>query len=140
MNISPRTQRAVLASLKKITAEVEGIKVEELEAPVPADLTAAEEFDLELDNANPMVAANEDEIESLELEDLKKDDDIPEELKADMDLVEKEQAQELDNDPVVNVADIIKGADNDGNIKFSSIKALAGCDKTVIPDDKKDDD
>ena len=126
MRLTAQRAKEIVAELNDISEELE---VEDFEESIPDELKADEEFDLELDNANPMVAENEDDIETLEKEE-------EEEAEKDGDEDDATMTAE-DDDPVVNVADIVKNADDDGNIKLSCIKALA--DETVIPDDKDDD-
>lgn len=141
MKITKEVKAKALAELRSIYAEVKAAEVvdEEIDfedsIPEELKLDAQAEEDLTLDNANPMIASDEDEIESLELEEECPECD-KEACKASPDCeVEKEEIEETESDPVVNISEIIKGADDDGNIKLSSIKALV-----ELPDDKKDDD
>lgn len=129
MKMNRRVKAQVLAELKSIYAEVkECEECDEKEIEIPAELKVDAQYDdtdLTLDNANPMVATSEDDIESLELEDEEKGEEG--ELTA-CDEIE-------DEDKTINISDIIKSADDDGNIKLSCIKSM--CE---LPDDKKTDD
>ena len=68
------------------------------------------------------------------------DEQIPEELSADdlsfLDEVPGEE-EAGENDPELNIEDIVGCTDENGKVKLSSIKALAEC---VVPDDKGEDD
>ena len=122
MKLKASDKARILAELDGIKTEVENAEcVAENEIPEELKIDEEAQEDLTLDNANPMIASDEDDIESLELEDEEKG--------------EEGELTACDNDPVVNVKDIIKSADDDGNVKLSCIKALA-----EIPDDLDNDD
>lgn len=120
MKLTAADKARILAELDEIKDEVEKAECASEEIPEELKLDEEAQEDLTLDNANPMMAADEDDIESLELEDEEKGEEG--ELTAEA-------------DPIVNIKDIIKSADDDGNVKMSCIKALV-----EIPDDKADDD